>query len=211
MAEQVLQEVRFSFNNATFQPHTYFQLTFPIWCDPQRVSGGENQRSSSRGSEISSAGLPKSLNSTFVYLDLLPLSLGLANESVPVQCGVRVTSLSGNELADALIKATQNPLIKEAAAKVGERIRSEHGVETAIDCIYSYLHRARESFFFSERKSSLPAHSFWSHSIGDRHVSYKPPRATSPRPLSFPLLRSPLQPSLAKRSSSPTTINRQDT
>ncbi|KAE9404059.1 UDP-Glycosyltransferase/glycogen phosphorylase [Gymnopus androsaceus JB14] len=56
--------------------------------------------------------------------------------------GLKVSSLRVNELADALTKATTNRIMKEKAAGVGERIRSEDGVRTAIRTLYTYLPRA---------------------------------------------------------------------
>ncbi|KZS92128.1 UDP-Glycosyltransferase/glycogen phosphorylase [Sistotremastrum niveocremeum HHB9708] len=67
--------------------------------------------------------------------------------------GLRVPSLASSDLADVLRKATTDRyvlmhadgscrVIKEKAAAVGRRIRSEDGVHTAIDAIYTYLPRA---------------------------------------------------------------------
>lgn len=56
--------------------------------------------------------------------------------------GLRVPSLRVSDLSDALIKATTSITMKEKAAAVGERIRSEDGVRTAIHTIYTYLPRA---------------------------------------------------------------------
>jgi len=56
--------------------------------------------------------------------------------------GLRVTSLHSTEVANALKKATSNRIMKEKAASVGEGIRSEDGVRTAITQIYTYLPRA---------------------------------------------------------------------
>ncbi|KAF8073827.1 glycosyltransferase family 1 protein, partial [Lyophyllum atratum] len=56
--------------------------------------------------------------------------------------GMRVRSLRVSDLADALTKATRSPSMKEKAAAVGEMIRSEDGVHTAIHTIYTYLPRA---------------------------------------------------------------------
>ncbi|KAA1469801.1 UDP-Glycosyltransferase/glycogen phosphorylase [Dentipellis sp. KUC8613] len=56
--------------------------------------------------------------------------------------GLRVSSLRVNEVADALTKATTDRIMKEKAASVGERIRREDGVQTAIQAIYTYLPRA---------------------------------------------------------------------
>lgn len=64
---------------------------------------------------------------------------------IPFQAGVRVSSLSGNELGDALIKATTDDLMREKAAKIGEKIRAEKGVEKTIEWLYMHLERARTS------------------------------------------------------------------
>ncbi|KAF9468587.1 glycosyltransferase family 1 protein [Collybia nuda] len=56
--------------------------------------------------------------------------------------GLRVPSLRVNEMAAALIKATTSTTMKEKAGQVGEKIRSEDGVHTAIHTIYTYLPRA---------------------------------------------------------------------
>ncbi|KAJ7459825.1 glycosyltransferase family 1 protein [Mycena latifolia] len=56
--------------------------------------------------------------------------------------GLRVHSLHTNEFSEALIKATTSRVMKEKAAAVGEKIRAEDGVHTAIHTIYTYLERA---------------------------------------------------------------------
>jgi len=56
--------------------------------------------------------------------------------------GLRVPSLRVSDLSDALVKATTDTDMREKAAEVGERIRSEDGVHTAIHTIYTYLPRA---------------------------------------------------------------------
>jgi len=56
--------------------------------------------------------------------------------------GLRVNSLHSTEVANALKRATTDRIMKEKAATVGERIRSEDGVRTAIGQIYTYLPRA---------------------------------------------------------------------
>lgn len=56
--------------------------------------------------------------------------------------GLRVNSLHSTEVANALKKATSNRIMKEKAANVGQGIRSEDGVRTAISQIYTYLPRA---------------------------------------------------------------------
>ncbi|KAG8888958.1 hypothetical protein FRB98_006356 [Tulasnella sp. 332] len=56
--------------------------------------------------------------------------------------GLKVNSLHSSDIAHALTKATSNRIIKEKAQAVGERIRGENGVQTAIESLYMYLHRA---------------------------------------------------------------------
>ncbi|VDC02382.1 unnamed protein product [Peniophora sp. CBMAI 1063] len=56
--------------------------------------------------------------------------------------GLRINSARTAELADALVKATTDRVMKEKAASVGERIRAEDGVNKAIEAIYMYLPRA---------------------------------------------------------------------
>jgi len=56
--------------------------------------------------------------------------------------GLKVPNLRVNDLADALTKATTSRIMKEKAASVGERIRAENGVHTAIYAIYTYMDRA---------------------------------------------------------------------
>ncbi|KAI0317501.1 hypothetical protein OF83DRAFT_1058536 [Amylostereum chailletii] len=56
--------------------------------------------------------------------------------------GLKVSSLRSNEFADALIKATTDRVMKEKAASIGQRIREEDGVRTAIEAIYTWLPRA---------------------------------------------------------------------
>ncbi|KAI0269895.1 hypothetical protein BC834DRAFT_967621 [Gloeopeniophorella convolvens] len=56
--------------------------------------------------------------------------------------GIKLNSLHSKEVAHALKKATSDRIMKEKAAGVGERIREEDGVRTAISTIYTYLPRA---------------------------------------------------------------------
>ncbi|KAJ6613328.1 hypothetical protein B0H10DRAFT_1917477 [Mycena sp. CBHHK59/15] len=53
--------------------------------------------------------------------------------------GLRVPSLHLNDFSEALTKATTSRVMKEKAAAVGEKIRAEDGVHTAIHTIYTYL------------------------------------------------------------------------
>ncbi|TCD70176.1 hypothetical protein EIP91_004646 [Steccherinum ochraceum] len=56
--------------------------------------------------------------------------------------GMRVSSLRVHDLADALTRATTDRIMKEKAMIVGEKIRSEDGVQTAIRFISIYMPRA---------------------------------------------------------------------
>ncbi|KAJ7175819.1 glycosyltransferase family 1 protein [Mycena filopes] len=56
--------------------------------------------------------------------------------------GLRVPSLHAHDFSEALIKATTSRVMKEKAAAVGEKIRAEDGVHTAIHTIYTYLDHA---------------------------------------------------------------------
>ncbi|CAL1713004.1 unnamed protein product [Somion occarium] len=56
--------------------------------------------------------------------------------------GLKVPSLRVGDLADALTRATSDRIMKEKAAMVGEKIRSEDGVLNAIQFMYVYLPRA---------------------------------------------------------------------
>ncbi|KAJ7250909.1 hypothetical protein B0H12DRAFT_1018998 [Mycena haematopus] len=56
--------------------------------------------------------------------------------------GLRVHSLHAQDFSKALIEATTNRVMKEKAVAVGQKIRSEDGVHTAIHTIYTYLEHA---------------------------------------------------------------------
>ncbi|KAI0689542.1 hypothetical protein BC835DRAFT_1282708 [Cytidiella melzeri] len=56
--------------------------------------------------------------------------------------GLRVPSLRVSDLANALTKATSDRIMKEKAAIVGQKIRSEDGCQVAMRAIYTYLPRA---------------------------------------------------------------------
>ncbi|TFK40571.1 glycosyltransferase family 1 protein [Crucibulum laeve] len=58
--------------------------------------------------------------------------------------GLKVPSLRVSDVAEALTKATSNATMRERAAMVGEKIRAEDGVHTAIYAINTYLHRAAQ-------------------------------------------------------------------
>ncbi|KAK4687358.1 hypothetical protein P7C73_g2755, partial [Tremellales sp. Uapishka_1] len=56
--------------------------------------------------------------------------------------GMKVASLKSNDIAEALIKATTNTVMIEKAARIGEKIRSEDGVEVAMSAIKNNIMRA---------------------------------------------------------------------
>ncbi|KAJ6508847.1 glycosyltransferase family 1 protein [Mycena sanguinolenta] len=56
--------------------------------------------------------------------------------------GLRIPSLHAHDFSKALIEATTNRVMKEKAMAVGQKIRSEDGVHTAIHTIYTYLEHA---------------------------------------------------------------------
>lgn len=64
------------------------------------------------------------------------------NRVAALGCGIKLNDLHSSELAAALTKATTDRVMREAAAKIGEKIRSESGVDNAIAFFYSYLGRA---------------------------------------------------------------------
>jgi hypothetical protein len=61
------------------------------------------------------------------------------------QCGIRVNSLSNDELGEALIRATRDGLMRETAWAIGEKIRAEDGCERTVQWLYSHLRLARTS------------------------------------------------------------------
>ncbi|WVR00064.1 hypothetical protein IAU59_007206 [Kwoniella sp. CBS 9459] len=56
--------------------------------------------------------------------------------------GLKVASLRADDIASALIKATTDTTMIEKASRIGERIRSENGVDNAIQAIQYNLSRA---------------------------------------------------------------------
>ena len=59
-----------------------------------------------------------------------------------LEVGLKVSSLRSDEIADALVKATTSKIMIEKAARVGERIRSENGVDNALQAIHFNIVRA---------------------------------------------------------------------
>ncbi|WVQ68322.1 uncharacterized protein L199_006529 [Kwoniella botswanensis] len=56
--------------------------------------------------------------------------------------GLKVASLRSDDIANALIKATTDVVMIEKAARIGEKIRSESGVDQALQAIHHNLIRA---------------------------------------------------------------------
>ncbi|WVR07540.1 hypothetical protein IAU60_004582 [Kwoniella sp. DSM 27419] len=56
--------------------------------------------------------------------------------------GLKVPSLRSDDLASALIKATTDRVMIEKAARIGEKIRSESGVDNALQAIHDNVVRA---------------------------------------------------------------------
>ncbi|ODN87445.1 hypothetical protein L198_07072 [Cryptococcus wingfieldii CBS 7118] len=56
--------------------------------------------------------------------------------------GLKVASLHADDIASALTKATSDKVMIEKAARIGERIRSENGVDTAVKAISDNIIRA---------------------------------------------------------------------
>jgi UDP:flavonoid glycosyltransferase YjiC (YdhE family) len=62
-----------------------------------------------------------------------------------LEVGMKVASLRSDDIADALRKATQSTVMIEKAARIGERIRSETGVNAAVSAIHANLIRAAQN------------------------------------------------------------------
>ncbi|CAK9780636.1 hypothetical protein CC85DRAFT_329264 [Cutaneotrichosporon oleaginosum] len=56
--------------------------------------------------------------------------------------GAKVSSLRSDDIADALTKATTSRVMVEKAARIGERIRAESGVDAAVQAIHYNIVRA---------------------------------------------------------------------
>jgi hypothetical protein len=61
-----------------------------------------------------------------------------------LKAGLKLNSLTRGELQKALVKATQDRVMREKAAMVGERIRAENGTRSAVEFLYSELGLAWE-------------------------------------------------------------------
>ncbi|GMM44910.1 sterol 3-beta-glucosyltransferase [Pichia kluyveri] len=67
-----------------------------------------------------------------------------ANRVEDMGCGVALKSLDSKSLAKALKEVTSNTRIIEKAKEVGEKIRSENGVQNAVNAIYVLMDYAKE-------------------------------------------------------------------
>jgi sterol 3beta-glucosyltransferase len=59
-----------------------------------------------------------------------------------LEVGIKLGSLRAEEVANALRHATTDVVMIEKAARVGERIRAENGVENALQAIHFNIGRA---------------------------------------------------------------------
>ena len=59
-----------------------------------------------------------------------------------LEVGLKVSSLRSDDIAEALTKATTSKLMIEKAARVGDRIRSENGVDNALQAKHYNIIRA---------------------------------------------------------------------
>lgn len=78
-----------------------------------------------------------------------------ANRVEDIGAGVGIKKLNVKTLSKALKECTTNQRIMAKAKAVGESIRREHGVKTAIDCIYSEMEYARELILEKKRYSVM--------------------------------------------------------
>lgn len=67
-----------------------------------------------------------------------------ASRVTKIGAGFRVPSLKADDLTEALKKAAADTTMRERAQRVGELIRAEDGVATAIEHIFSWLKTAAE-------------------------------------------------------------------
>lgn len=59
-----------------------------------------------------------------------------------LEVGIKVASLKSDDVAQALKRATSDKVMIEKAARVGERIREENGVQAALEAIHFNIVRA---------------------------------------------------------------------
>lgn len=89
--------------------------------------------------------------------------------------GAKVSSLRSDDIADALSKATSNRVMVEKAARIGERIRAESGVDAAVQAIhYNIIRAARDRRRLRKQDSA--------------HAGPRQPVATAKRGTSTPTL-----------------------
>jgi sterol 3beta-glucosyltransferase len=65
-----------------------------------------------------------------------------ATRVTKLEVGIKITSLRSDEIAAALVRATTDSVMIEKAARVGERIRAENGVDNAVRAIQENILRA---------------------------------------------------------------------
>ncbi|KAI9318703.1 hypothetical protein BX666DRAFT_1855757 [Dichotomocladium elegans] len=68
--------------------------------------------------------------------------------------GVCVLKLTVDKLSDALVEITQNEALISKAKALGDTIRKENGVKTAIECIYRDMHIAKRTPHDNNNSSS---------------------------------------------------------
>jgi hypothetical protein len=93
--------------------------------------------SSNRGLEINTFGEPRDPCAHACAADKIR-----AIRVTKLGAGLRVPSLRSEDIADALRKATTDHTMIEKAARIGERIRKENGVDNAVNAIHYNIVRA---------------------------------------------------------------------
>jgi hypothetical protein len=76
---------------------------------------------------------------------LNPATSFWANRVKALGAGVRVKSLSADDMTDAWKKLTRNRMMKEKAELISQQIQAENGVQQAIQFIYSYMGSSLEA------------------------------------------------------------------
>ncbi|KAL1413559.1 hypothetical protein Q8F55_001333 [Vanrija albida] len=85
--------------------------------------------------------------------------------------GMKVASLHSSDIADALKKATTNTVMIEKAARIGERIRSESGVDAAVQTIhYQIIRAARDRNKKNKMEAVVDTMSHEALAAGEHHA-----------------------------------------
>jgi len=93
--------------------------------------------------------------------------------------GLRVNSLSANDLTEALVKATKDRVMKEKAEQVGEKLRSEDGSFKAVEFIHRFLFTAGKERGAFDDESPMSPTGLASEPLRQRSMT---PRLDSPIP-----------------------------